>query len=61
MQAVSSGVTDFLSVAIAADLESEFVGPCGMCRSVYNLLVPTLHEYPFNDVADRPWQSSILT
>ena len=32
VKAVSDGLQDYLAVAIAADLEDEFVGPCGMCR-----------------------------
>lgn len=31
-KAVSEGYTEMVSVAIAADLDEEFVGPCGMCR-----------------------------
>ena len=33
LKAVSEGFTEITSVAIAADLDQEFVGPCGMCRS----------------------------
>ena len=32
LKAVSEGYTEMVSVAIAADLDEEFVGPCGMCR-----------------------------
>ena len=32
VKAVSEGYTEMVSVAIAADLDEEFVGPCGMCR-----------------------------
>merc|ERR1740137_126254 len=45
VKAVSSGVTDFLSVAIAADLESEFVGPCGMCRQTLAEFNPDMIIY----------------
>merc|ERR1712241_261354 len=31
-KAVSEGYTEMVSVAIAAALDEEFVGPCGMCR-----------------------------
>eukprot|EP00091_Calanus_sinicus_P010632 TRINITY_DN24579_c0_g1_i1.p1 TRINITY_DN24579_c0_g1~~TRINITY_DN24579_c0_g1_i1.p1 ORF type:complete len:108 (-),score=19.70 TRINITY_DN24579_c0_g1_i1:50-373(-) len=45
VKAVSTGVTDFLSVAIAADLETEFVGPCGMCRQTLAEFNPDMTIY----------------
>ena len=32
VQAVSQGITEMDSVAIAAHVEGDYVGPCGMCR-----------------------------
>ena len=32
VQAVSEGITEMDCVAIAAHVEGDFVGPCGMCR-----------------------------
>jgi len=32
VKAVSQGIKDFSSIAIGADLEHEFCGPCGACR-----------------------------
>ena len=32
LKAVSEGFTEITSIAIAADLDESFVGPCGMCR-----------------------------
>eukprot|EP00090_Calanus_glacialis_P024060 TRINITY_DN3735_c0_g1_i1.p1 TRINITY_DN3735_c0_g1~~TRINITY_DN3735_c0_g1_i1.p1 ORF type:complete len:155 (-),score=30.78 TRINITY_DN3735_c0_g1_i1:39-503(-) len=45
VKAVSTGVTDFLSVAIAADLKTEFVGPCGMCRQTLAEFNPDMTIY----------------
>merc|ERR1712008_271204 len=42
VKAVSTGITDFLSVAVSADLESEFVGPCGMCRQTLAEFIPDM-------------------
>jgi len=45
MQAVSTGITDFFSVAISADLQEEFVGPCGMCRQTLAEFNPDMMIY----------------
>ena len=35
LKAVSEGFTEITSIAIAADLDQSFVGPCGMCRYIW--------------------------
>ena len=37
LKAVSEGFTEISSIAIAADLGQQFVGPCGMCRYLYTI------------------------
>jgi len=46
VRAVSQGFTDFVSIAIAADLNgSEFVGPCGACRQFLAEFHPEMPIY----------------
>ncbi|XP_014900597.1 cytidine deaminase-like isoform X4 [Poecilia latipinna] len=33
-KAVSEGYKDFIAIAIASDMETEFISPCGACRQV---------------------------
>ena len=47
LKAVSEGFTEISSIAIAADLGQQFVGPCGMCRYLYtikSLHIPLYHS-----------------
>lgn len=45
VKAVSEGLKDFSAVAIAADLEQDFCGPCGACRQFMCEFNPDLTIY----------------
>ncbi|XP_023344706.1 cytidine deaminase [Eurytemora carolleeae] len=42
VKAVSEGRKEFKGIAIAADIQNEFVGPCGACRQFMAEFNPTL-------------------
>ncbi|TRY68667.1 hypothetical protein TCAL_03799 [Tigriopus californicus] len=45
VKAVSQGQQDMKAIAIAADLDEEFVGPCGACRQFMCEFNPDLEIY----------------
>ena len=52
LKAVSEGFTEITSIAIAADLGQQFVGPCGMCRYLYSIdSIQSLHMTVYCTIA----------